>query len=189
MKISIPRRSFYFVRHGETDWNKEHKLMGSADIALNEVGRDQAENAAYIMQELNSSIIYSSSLSRAIETANIISEICLLEVVLIKDLQERSMGEAEGKQKNDLIFELTSDENLPKGAEKAIDFRKRVLNSLSYCLGDDKNIDPLIVSHGGVFQVLTEALTNHKNIKINNGEVFCFSLSSFQHDKWDLIKL
>ena len=45
--IDMPTSPFYFLRHGQTDWNLQHKLMGNQDVELNEAGREQAINAAY----------------------------------------------------------------------------------------------------------------------------------------------
>ena len=43
--MPIPKRSFYFLRHGQTDWNAEGRFQGHADVPLNEVGLAQAELA------------------------------------------------------------------------------------------------------------------------------------------------
>jgi broad specificity phosphatase PhoE len=66
-------RSFYFVRHGETDWNKEGRIQGHTDIPLNATGRQQAEHAAPVFLRRPIDIIVTSNLSRAYETASIIN--------------------------------------------------------------------------------------------------------------------
>lgn len=44
-RVMIPHIPFYFLRHGETDWNLQRKMMGGVDIPLNATGRAQAEAA------------------------------------------------------------------------------------------------------------------------------------------------
>lgn len=62
----------YMIRHGETDWNKAHRLQGWSDIPLNERGRAQAACAAKMMASVPLDVIYTSPLKRAVETADII---------------------------------------------------------------------------------------------------------------------
>ena len=64
--------SVYMIRHGETDWNKAHRLQGWSDIPLNERGRAQAACAAKMMASVPLDVIYTSPLKRAVETADII---------------------------------------------------------------------------------------------------------------------
>lgn len=74
-KLTILNRSFYFVRHGQTDWNKnQNTLCPAPDIQLNAIGIRQVENVRPQINELNISKIYSSPLTRAQETAEIINE-------------------------------------------------------------------------------------------------------------------
>jgi broad specificity phosphatase PhoE len=42
--------AFWFIRHGETDWNAQNLSQGDVDIPLNAVGRAQAQSAAALMQ-------------------------------------------------------------------------------------------------------------------------------------------
>ena len=62
------------LRHGETDWNIVGKSQGWTDIPLNEQGKAQAKELSKEFSQLMIKTIYSSSLSRAIETAQIIAE-------------------------------------------------------------------------------------------------------------------
>src|SRR3954463_16444163 len=48
----MPRPILYFVRHGETDWNREKRLQGQHDIPLNALGRTQAARCGGLMRDL-----------------------------------------------------------------------------------------------------------------------------------------
>lgn len=71
---------FYFVRHGETDWNAEGRLQGGVDIPLNDRGRRQAAQCGSTLRDLIASrgktstefSFISSPLSRASETMEIV---------------------------------------------------------------------------------------------------------------------
>ncbi|AMN41070.1 histidine phosphatase family protein [Rhodoplanes sp. Z2-YC6860] len=48
----MPRPILYFVRHGETDWNRDRRLQGQHDIPLNALGRTQAEHCGVLLRDL-----------------------------------------------------------------------------------------------------------------------------------------
>src|SRR5690606_41888945 len=83
-------------RHGQTLWNVEHRFQGHTDIPLDETGIAQAQRAASLLAALRPSMIVSSDLRRAADTAAALAEITGLEVILDKDLRERGGGEWEG---------------------------------------------------------------------------------------------
>ena len=62
-------RDIVFVRHGETDWNRQRRVQGSQGPALNDAGREQAKGLARLLWEVPLQAVYSSTLPRAIETA------------------------------------------------------------------------------------------------------------------------
>ena len=62
----------YIVRHGETDWNRIHRVQGRTDIPLNDYGRRLARETAEGMKEVRIDLGYTSPLLRAKETAQII---------------------------------------------------------------------------------------------------------------------
>ena len=59
----------YFVRHGETDWNKDRKIQGQVNISLNEFGRHLARETAKGLKEIPFAVCFTSPLDRARETA------------------------------------------------------------------------------------------------------------------------
>ena len=62
----------YLIRHGETDWNLEQRLQGATDIPLNENGLELARETAKGLQDVPFDVVYTSPLTRARQTAEII---------------------------------------------------------------------------------------------------------------------
>lgn len=59
------------VRHGQTDWNIERRVMGHLSIPLNATGRAQAKALAKGLKEVPIDAVYTSLQQRACETAKI----------------------------------------------------------------------------------------------------------------------
>lgn len=92
----------YFLRHGETDWNKERRMQGTIDIPLNEKGRRIAELTAKELSKIPFDLIISSPLSRAVETARIVTGHADIPLRIDVRLRELSWGEWEGLTQDDL---------------------------------------------------------------------------------------
>jgi broad specificity phosphatase PhoE len=103
----MPRPILYFVRHGETDWNRERRLQGQHDIPLNALGRTQAARCGELMRDLltrNGRAIadydyVSSPLGRARETMELMRNTMALEPSAYRTdarLMEMSFGRWEG---------------------------------------------------------------------------------------------
>lgn len=86
----------YIVRHGETDWNRIHRVQGRTDIPLNDYGRHLARETAEGMKDIRIDLGYTSPLLRAKETAQII--LGDRDVPLYEDsrIEELSFGSYEG---------------------------------------------------------------------------------------------
>ncbi len=96
-------KQLYFVRHGESEFNKAHKWTGSTDSPLTEKGHDQAKKAGKNLREqgLAVDIILSSPLTRAHQTAHHIAsalEYPPENIKLHSSLVERSFGDLEGRK-------------------------------------------------------------------------------------------
>jgi len=175
--MSLPIRSFYFIRHGETDWNKNKIIMGSKDIPLNERGIEQAYKAKKHFQGKDFSVIYSSDLIRTKQTASIINEEIQVPIIFNESLRERSWGELEGKSHNMVLSDL-SDEQLLQGGEEFGKFEERVLKALKEILSLPEKA--LIVAHGGVFVILARYL-GYPSLRSPNCMPFYFQATK---DSW-----
>ena len=87
----------YFIRHGETIWNKEKKIQGQSDIPLNEYGKELAYITSEAIKDIPFDIVYSSPLIRAKETAEILTQNRNLAIHEHPLLTEMSFGEGEGE--------------------------------------------------------------------------------------------
>ncbi len=138
----------YIVRHGETDWNKEHRIQGHVDIPLNDKGRLDAKGAKDKLKDVKFDIVYSSPLSRAYETAKIITD---HDIIIDERLIERGNGKLEGCNNQDIIKSIPWNEEtvIEYGIEPLKDIIARTNEFLDEVLAKypDKNI--LIVTHAG----------------------------------------
>lgn len=87
------------VRHGENDWVKKNRLAGWIEgVHLNENGRSQAKDAAKRLAKLPIKQIYSSPVTRCLETAEYIAKSHKLDIIELDDVGEVRYGEWEGKK-------------------------------------------------------------------------------------------
>jgi broad specificity phosphatase PhoE len=143
--------SFYFLKHGQTDWNAKGLLIGQQDIPLNELGRRQAFEAAKILAGHEPASICYSPLARAKETAFIVAEECPCSLYGMSGFAERCWGKWEGKAATQMLIENV-EENLPADAERYVDFKNRVLADFSKVLEYPQPI--LFVSHSAVMRII-----------------------------------
>lgn len=166
----------YFVRHGETDWNKARKIQGQVDIPLNAFGRHLAEATRDGLSDISFDICYSSPMSRAVETAE-----CILEgrdVPVIKDdrIVEMAFGEWEGRCCSKEGWDLPESFRLyfsdpehfepAEGGETFADVKKRTGEFLSelYQKEEYKDFNILVTTHGAALGGL---LNNIKNLPLS----------------------
>ena len=83
-------------RHGNTDWNAGHRVQGQTDVPLNELGQQQAVDAAELLVKFRPDAIVSSDLRRAADTAAALAALTGLAVEHDKRLRERYFGGWQG---------------------------------------------------------------------------------------------
>lgn len=157
---TIQKKKFYFLRHGKTDWNDKQLCQGQQDIPLNAEGREEVVKICPLIAQLSFDRIVTSSLSRALETAQIIQAHTKHSLTILEELQERAWGSKEGIPSAEMYAievqeESRSDYISGFGIEERQTFKKRIIAGINESLKDKT---PLIVSHGRVFLVLLEIL-------------------------------
>jgi phosphoserine phosphatase len=162
--------NLYFVRHGETDYNKNHIVQGRRiNGPLNVTGRAQARALARRFAELDLSAIYSSTLIRAEETASIIAaEHPGVPVYRLKDLEEMSWGVFEGqafsKQVAEVFAQLVrpwemGDFSIPiEGGESILDVQQRGLRAVKHIVSRHPGETVVVVTHGRFLRVMLATL-------------------------------
>ena len=98
------------VRHGETDWVRQHRYQGSTDVPLNSRGIRQARALGRLLKKERPLAVYSSELARARETAKLTAEACRQRVKVDLRLNEVSFGSWEGE------FHAEISDRFPKAA-------------------------------------------------------------------------
>lgn len=186
-------RSFYFLRHGETDWNKVGRLQGFTDIPLNETGRAQARDVVRVLERHPIDRIVASPLSRARETADIINTVLKKPIIEEQGLRERHFGIFEGKDTVEidalkarmLTDKLEAEENgypCPPEAETYVDFKARTLMHIEKHLNTYVGENIMFVCHGGLYRVLLRALFGEAGSSLNV-QPFLFEKTA---DNWAL---
>ena len=143
----------YITRHGQTDWNVEHKVQGKADIELNEKGKEQAKETANKLLNKDIDLIICSPLKRAKQTADIINENRNIEIIYDDRISERDFGKLEGLKQEEFDFQgFWSYKNNYKyeRAENIQEFFKRIYSFLDEIKEKYKGKNVLLVTHGGV---------------------------------------
>lgn len=158
---------FYFIRHGETDWNIEERFQGRSDIALNETGVWQARRAALVLQHCPIQIIVSSPMFRARDTAQIIATALNLPVEIDPGLVECDFGSLEGCVIHDVMQHFGISERqqikdiLPADGEQWPDLCGRSRLLLETWLGQDTTQTVLFVGDDLILQSISEQLCGH----------------------------
>jgi len=167
------------VRHGETDWNLRRRIQGLTDIPLNDTGREQARAAGRLLARRSWDLVYTSPLSRALETAQIIAgELGLPEPVLLPAVVERDYGEAEGLDFDEIERRYPGRGSIP-GQETREQVRDRVLPALRALAVEHEDAAVLVVSHGGAIRAaLTAVDPGQSHGVIRNGSIHSFQVTA-----------
>ncbi len=189
---------FIVVRHGETEANLQGILQGQFDTELNPLGIRQAELVAERLKKEHFDLIFSSDLSRTMNTARLIAEPHHLPIQPLHALREWNLGELQGrkceelKQQYSAVMEAFASEIgdvIVPGGESRVDFYQRVADCLDEMPERFAGKKILLVTHGGVlkaiFRHIVGPVSEYSRLPLTSNA----SVSSFRYIDgfWQLI--
>ena len=172
----------YFTRHGQTIWNVENKICGATDIALTELGHQQAEELGrkILAEGIQIDEILASPLVRAAETARHVSEVTGIPMRIEERLREQNFGRYESTPRNGEEFARAKGNfiNSFDGGETMLHLAQRIYNLLDEVKKDEEKTY-LLVAHNGIARVIRsyfEDMTNEEYAAygIRNCEILSF---------------
>ena len=154
---------FIFIRHGETDWNRQQRFQGQIDVPLNDLGQAQARRLGARMADDPAEHLICSDLQRAQQTAAPLAAAWQAAPVLLPGLREQCFGVLEGldvptiKERHPELWlqwlEHRADFALP-GGENLRQFHARVMEAVKALAEAHPGRRLAVVTHGGVLDML-----------------------------------
>lgn len=173
-------------RHGQTDWNIDMRLQGTADIPMNQFGIAQVSRAAQVLALSKWDVILASPLGRARQSAEIIqSTLGLSELKIESLLLERSFGIGEGMDYKTWQEQFAHLDSIP-GAESTAAVQSRARQLLEFLEREYEGASVLAVSHGALIRfVLNEVSSGEvppKGERLQNASLHVIR----RHQAWEL---
>ncbi len=155
------------VRHGATPMTMEDKFSGAENVHLSDQGREQAARLAGRLESVKIAAIYTSSLDRALETAEILGKPHGLQPRLTANLREISHGHWEGLTVDEVKARFGAELSdwdadpltfAPSGGETGVAVLARVLPEIRGIVVHQPGRTVLIVSHKGALRLAVSSL-------------------------------
>lgn len=185
------RGLFYLLRHGETDWNRERRIMGRRPVPLSERGRTQLLGLAPHLKALGIDKIFTSPLPRCRSTAELVAgQIGDVPVFDEEGLTEVHYGAWEGRTFRELVEEPEFHDYwkdpvataYPGGGESLLDVRNRVFAAMARVAAAADGQPTIVVSHGDPLRLvlcgcLRMDLADLRRIRLDNGALSAIELT------------
>jgi probable phosphoglycerate mutase len=151
---NLHRTRFFFLQHGETEWDRDGKLAGRINAPLNGRGLAQARRAGEALCHAGICTICSSPQDRALMTAEIVAAQIHAPIVTIEGLKDCSFGDHDGAEAGDWFVDWRLGVT-PDGAESLKRFRRRGIAAMNAAMGQPGPV--LIVAHPAIYAAFLEA--------------------------------
>lgn len=182
------------LRHGQTDWNREHRFQGQSDIPLNARGVAQSRAAAQALSGQHFAAVYASPLSRAVDTAELVRP--GTEISTDPRLMEIDVGTWAGRTWEQIRQEMPSyEEKYANGVdfrrsptgETLADLLERALPAFHEIAARHEGERVLIVSHGLLLNRVLHALLRLEGRVLGGLGNAHYSDLQYGHGAWRLL--
>lgn len=155
--------TIYITRHGQTEWNVDHRMQGHKDSALTPLGVQQAEWLSRGLADKHLDVVYASSSPRAQRTAEIVRAERDIPLQTCKEFMEIGVGVWEGRNSAELeayypdqycYFWEDPEKFKVDGSETFVEVATRALGKLQQILEEHEGQTVLIVTHSVVLKLL-----------------------------------
>jgi len=166
MSESQETAKIYLGRHCKTAWNLEHRLIGTTDLPLCDVGWAEIEETLPIIESLNFDRIVTSPLKRAHDTSKSYTDKIGIPLHIHQDLRELDHGDWNGQKYDDLLADPNSDFKkwfidgdtsipIPNGPETLEEVQKRIVHTIREIALSYPGERVLVVMHKHIRSIFT----------------------------------
>ena len=157
----------FLVRHGATAATEEDRFSGSVGAELSDAGRQQAARLGERLSRQNITAVYSSPLSRALDTARIVAGHCGVEPLPRDGLREIGHGHWEGMKRENVEREFAAEYAsweadpftfAPSGGESGVAVLARALPVIREIVASHPGAQVLVVSHKATLRLVLSSL-------------------------------
>ncbi len=159
------------IRHGQTDWNRDRRIMGHRPIPLNATGKKESALLAKALSDVEIDAIYTSPFIRAFQTARILSSGRNVKLEKALEIAEIDYGQWVGRTFDEVsqeesfhVYHTHPKDAQAPGGEKMISVATRAIGFIETLRKRHKRGRILVVSHADVIKVI---LVNYLKIDLN----------------------
>ena len=182
----------HLIRHGETTSNAEGRVQGHLDEPLNNRGLREAALLAERVAEMPIAALYSSTLQRALRTAQIVSQRIEVDLQEREFLMERDVGALSGLTRDDIAKQypewrkqrlVPNAERVVPGYENDSAFYERVIPNILALIADHPHQEVAVVTHGGVIGAFCRhviGVTVRGSVELSNASISTYEVREGQ---------
>ena len=182
----------HLIRHGETTSNAEGRVQGHLDEPLNDRGLREAALLAERVAEMPIAALYSSTLQRALRTAQIVSQRIEIDIQEREFLMERDVGALSGLTRDDIAKQypewrkqrlVPNAERVVPGYENDSAFYERVIPNVLALIADHPHQEIAVVTHGGVIGAFCRhviGVTVRGSVELSNASISTYEVREGQ---------